>query len=233
MIAGPVAASTPKLCRDPSQALAWEPSAASPPSPAGLGSKGSWGWARPRTPALSAWPPDLPHGCSVLSRPLAQLGPRCEERVFDHVLCSVPHLPTMPPPRSRMRQLEEELRTMDQTLKSLIASEEEVLGRAGRRCFLCPSLFLWPPLSPHLCTRISASCSSLSCSCLGPGPWGRRVEAMPGAGCWCGRTWKPHGLSSTVWPPIAALWGCGRRNLWVGVGIGDGYRFPCTCPGHS
>lgn len=37
----------------------------------------------------------------------------------------------MPAAPSRARQLEEELRTMDQALKSLIASEEEVVTSLG------------------------------------------------------------------------------------------------------
>lgn len=50
-----------------------------------------------------------------------------QQHILDPVLCCpLPGLLLFHP--SRVRQLEEELRTMDQSLKSLIASEEEVLG---------------------------------------------------------------------------------------------------------
>lgn len=53
---------------------------------------------------------------------------------------------------SRVRQLEEELRTMDQTLKSLIASEEEVPGQGrGATCSSPPSLCRCQATSLPLC----------------------------------------------------------------------------------
>lgn len=53
---------------------------------------------------------------------------------------------------SRVRQLEEELRTMDQTLKSLIASEEEVPGQGrGATCGSPPSLCRCQATSLPLC----------------------------------------------------------------------------------
>lgn len=58
------------------------------------------------------------------------------QHILDPVLCWVPLFHP-----SRVRQLEEELRTMDQTLKSLIASEEEVLVQG--RGAMCSR----PPLS--------------------------------------------------------------------------------------
>lgn len=66
--------------------------------------------------------------------------PACWQHILDPVLCCpLAGVPLFHP--SRVRQLEEELRTMDQTLKSLIASEEEVLGQG------CEATCSSPPLS--------------------------------------------------------------------------------------
>lgn len=90
-----------------------------------------------------------------------------------------------------MRQLEEELRTMDQTLKSLIASEEEVLGQGRGVMRSSPPLSVAvsqtmratsllsaplppPPTSPHLpLWRAQAGHAPPSHHACSPSWWGR------------------------------------------------------------
>lgn len=94
--------------------------------------------------------------------------PTHQHHILDPVLCCPPlGVPLFHP--SRVRQLEEELRTMDQSLKSLIASEEEVLGQGcGAMCSSPLSLSLSlepcePPLSfLHHCLHHQRPLSSLS-----------------------------------------------------------------------
>lgn len=108
--------------------------------------------------------PSQPLGCSLAGElgvggRQRDAGPR-----YVHDLLSAappPGAPLFHP--SRVRQLEEELRTMDQTLKSLIASEEEVLQQGHGA--MCSS-----PLSLCCCLSSHAShLSSLHC-CLGRSP---------------------------------------------------------------
>lgn len=81
-----------------------------------------WGWGYPSL----GW--RVPLGWSLGSQAGGRGMPACWQHILDPVLCCpLAGVPLFHP--SRVRQLEEELRTMDQTLKSLIASEEEVLGQ--------------------------------------------------------------------------------------------------------
>lgn len=97
--------------------------------------------------------------------------PTHRHHILDPVLCCPPPgVPLFHP--SRVRQLEEELRTMDQSLKSLIASEEEVLGQGhGAMCSSPLSLSLSlepckPPLSfLHHCLHHRPPLASLSSRC--------------------------------------------------------------------
>lgn len=97
--------------------------------------------------------------------------PTYRHHILDPVLCCPPPgVPLFHP--SRVRQLEEELRTMDQSLKSLIASEEEVLGQGhGAMCSSPLSLSLSlepckPPLSfLHHCLHHRPPLASLSSGC--------------------------------------------------------------------
>lgn len=97
--------------------------------------------------------------------------PTHQHHILDPVLCCPPPgVPLFHP--SRVRQLEEELRTMDQSLKSLIASEEEVLGQGrGAMCSSPLSLSLSlkpcePPLSfLHHCVHHRRPLASLSSRC--------------------------------------------------------------------
>ena len=122
-----------------------------------------WGWGC----LCGDWdvPPwewqSLPLGWSLGS----QAGDRAmlahRQHILDPVLCCPPAgVPLFHP--SRVRQLEEELRTMDQTLKSLIASEEEVLGQG------CGAMCSRPPLSVAVSRTVRAT--SLLSAPLPPSP---------------------------------------------------------------
>lgn len=94
---------------------------------------------------------------------------------LDPVLCCPPPgVPLFHP--SRVRQLEEELRTMDQSLKSLIASEEEVLGQG------CGAI----AAAPSLCRCLSNHASHLSPFCTTASTTGLPSRPPPvGAGRAC------------------------------------------------
>lgn len=90
---------------------------------------------------------------------------------------------------SRVRQLEEELRTMDQSLKSLIASEEEVLGQG--RGATCSS-------PPSLCRCLSNCASHLSPLCTAASATNLPSPSAPAGAGWACSSIPPCLRSSSV-----------------------------------